>query len=269
MHERGSGPRTPPRPRRRGPAELGPATRSVRGPRPARRTPRQRGRSQAAGRVGGSKSSATGGAQPAPPARSSDRRSTSGAAKGLTQTLVGELGVAQEAEARRAAGARAARSRGGVDERPGARAVPAGVARAGRSGPRRRRGGAWPARWRGSRGPPASWTGSSQPCMHHPRDGGAHRRARAMPTGASSRTRAATGAWSPRVRRWSPYTSKSAERACMRRVCQSAPRRALAAGTAVVRVTGAIGDNGRATACGVARPARSERQQEEVRGWRR
>ena len=36
-----------------------------------------------------------------------------------------------------------------------------------------------------------------------------------IPTGASSRTSEAIGAWLPRVRRWSPYTSNSAERACM------------------------------------------------------
>ena len=36
----------------------------------------------------------------------------------------------------------------------------------------------------------------------------------AISRGASSRTRAATGARSPRVRRWSPKRSKSADRAC-------------------------------------------------------
>ena len=54
-----------------------------------------------------------------------------------------------------------------------------------------------------------------------------------MPTGASSFTSAETGAWWPRERRWSPYTSNSAERACM---CASLPH---ASPRAVP-----IGDNG-------------------------
>jgi len=35
----------------------------------------------------------------------------------------------------------------------------------------------------------------------------------AIPTGSRSRIREETGAWSPRDRRWSPYTSNRAERA--------------------------------------------------------
>jgi hypothetical protein len=47
----------------------------------------------------------------------------------------------------------------------------------------------------------------------------------AMPTGASNRTSVATGATPPRVRRWSPYRSNRAERACMSRACQPWVRR--------------------------------------------
>ena len=59
-----------------------------------------------------------------------------------------------------------------------------------------------------------------------------------MPTGSSSRTRAATGAWLPRERRWSPYTSNRAERACMAVTVPVAP-----SGLGARRVA-AIGDNG-------------------------
>src|SRR3989440_12463868 len=53
----------------------------------------------------------------------------------------------------------------------------------------------------------------------------------AMPSGASKRTSAATGARPPRGRRWSPYRSKRAERACMPWCTPSSPPGTGTAGT--------------------------------------
>ena len=87
----------------------------------------------------------------------------------------------------------------------------------------------------------------------------------AIPTGSSSRTSAATGAWSPRVRRWSPYTSNRAERARMRRESASrvpsARRHGADGDLLVAHDRAAWGIMVAHTACGVARDPRPLVQQ--------
>ena len=82
---------------------------------------------------------------------------------------------------------------------------------------------------------------------------------------------AETGAWSPRERRWSPYTSNRADRARMRSLCQfHGARRAGVPREGSRTPHPPIGDNGhRIRRVGVSCPVRLwSEQQEEVRGWR-
>ena len=193
------------------------------GGRPARRSPRPR---CAANRR---------------PARAPPARTSRG--HGLTQT---PGRVARRSPRNAELGAQPGRGRCGPGARRRTRAAsgrPTPACPVGRSGPPRRPVGARPRRWRGSPRPTCSVTGVSQP-WGTIREIAVRTAGAAMPTGASSRTRAATGAWLPRERRWSPYTSNSADRACMAPSLPARSGQARRRGGPCRTDRGPIGDNG-------------------------
>ena len=185
--------RTPPRPRPAWAAGARPG-REQAGPRRAarRRTTRRarRGPRRRPGRVDRSTASACRAGPPAPRRRAA---STSGAANGLIQMLSVRLGVAQERQLRRAAASAAPRSRGSGRRTTRSPAPSQAASRGGRSGRPRRRGGvvARSVR-RGSRGPPAAGSAPASPARTI-REIAVRTAGAAIPTGSSSRTRAATG----------------------------------------------------------------------------
>ncbi len=127
---------------------------------------------------------------------------SSGRANGLTQTWSASSAYPTKARSARSRW-RGAPARRRLEEERGARRRPRETGPAGRSARPPGRGGRWRARWPGSRGRRRAGPAPASPASPSGRSRCSPRGA-AMPTGASRRTTAATGAWLPRVRRWSP-----------------------------------------------------------------